>query len=755
MHSSIHSQRSGRVRSGIAAAVAASCVAGAGARPVPPSEPVTFARDVAPIVFSRCAGCHHPGEAAPFSLMTYDDVRRHARQIVDVTQKRFMPPWLPTQGQGEFVGARRLTDQELLTISDWVEAGSPEGDASRTPRPPVFTDGWQTGTPDLVLESPAYTLSAQDRDVFRNFVVPIQLDSPRWVESIELRPENPRVTHHARLGVDSSNESIRRDAEDPEPGYAGMAWGQDPDGQLVIWAPGMVATPGTPGIAWRLYPQTCLVLHTHMQPSGKPETVRFRIGIHFAKEAPRQHPAMLRIGSCDINIPAGAEHHVVTDQYVLPIDVDIHTIFPHAHSLCREMHVVAELPDGSSRPLIVIDQFDENWHDSYRYVKPIRLPKGTRLVTTFAYDNTDQNPRNRNHPARRVVYGSNVTDEMADAYLQVTPAHADQREALMEDYKKYELRSQIVGYNRALELYPQDPWDQEGLATAYVGLGEPAKAIPILQKRLDNGPEAVFPIVSLGMALLAAGDSVQAEAKFRKAVSMDDKYPLAWFGLGKSQAALQKTEPAEQAYRRAAELAPGLLEAHLNLADLLVRKGLLDDAAGVCSAVLEDSPDTASIYLKLAEISAKKRDYSRSLEYCTKAREAAPYTHPPKVLLAVFANSNGDGDRALTLLHEARDESPDHPMPPLILGQLACRKQQWLEAREDFAAAAALPIPDSWPESHRHRFLVLLHSQRLQLAQQLQDADLARDALTQWLKIEPDNARVRAMYDQLAAGVPK
>ncbi len=186
-----------------------------------------------------------------------------------------------------------------------------------------------------------------------------------------------------------------------------------------------------------------------------------------------------------------------------------------------------------------------------------------------------------------------------------------------------------------------------------------------------------------------------------------------------------------------------------------MRKGLLDDAAGVCSAVLEDSPDTASIYLKLAEISAKKRDYSRSLEYCTKAREAAPYTHPPKVLLAVFANSNGDGDRALTLLHEARDESPDHPMPPLILGQLACRKQQWLEAREDFAAAAALPIPDSWPESHRHRFLVLLHSQRLQLAQQLQDADLARDALTQWLKIEPDNARVRAMYDQLAAGVPK
>src|SRR5213075_428827 len=115
-----------------------------------------------------------------------------------------------------------------------------------------------------------------------------------------LRPDNPRVTHHARLGVDSSNESIRRDAEDEEPGYAGMAWGQDPDGQLVIWAPGMVADPGAADIAWRLYPRTSLVLHTHMQPSGKPEVVTFRIGIRFASEAPKAHPVMMRIGSGEI-----------------------------------------------------------------------------------------------------------------------------------------------------------------------------------------------------------------------------------------------------------------------------------------------------------------------------------------------------------------------------------------------------------------------------------------------------------------------
>ena len=344
-----------------------------------PTEEFTFAHDIAPIVFSKCSSCHHPGEAAPFSLLTYDDVRRRARQIVEVTQKRLMPPWLPKEGHGDFVGARRLSDRELQTLKMWVETGTPAGDESKMPAPPVIADGWQTGPPDLVLESPAYLLSSQERDVFRNFVVPVPLESPRWVQSIELRPDNPRVTHHARLGVDSSNESARRDVGGTEPGYAGMAWAQDPDGQLVIWAPGLVASPGTAGVAWRLFLKTCLVLHTHMQPSGKSEVVKFRIGIHFAKEPPTQHPAMLRIGSCAIDIPAGEKRHVVTDQYTLPIDVDVQTIFPHAHSLCRELYIAAERSDGSREPLISIEHFDENWHDSYRYRRPVRLPRGTRL----------------------------------------------------------------------------------------------------------------------------------------------------------------------------------------------------------------------------------------------------------------------------------------------------------------------------------------------------------------------------------------
>jgi tetratricopeptide (TPR) repeat protein len=720
--------------------------------PTPHDDPVTFAGDVAPIVFAKCAACHRPGEAAPFSLLSYDDVRSHAKQIVEVTRTGFMPPWLPAPAPGSnaFANERRLTGAELDTLQRWSDAGAPRGDAASEPAPPAFEDGWRAGPPDLVLESPAYTLTDRGGDVFRNFVVPVDIESPRWVRSIELRPLNPRVTHHARLGIDSSNESVRRDAEDAEPGYEGMAWGQDPDGQLVIWAPGVLANPGVPDAAWPLHPRSHLVLHTHLQPSGKPEIVRFRIGIRFTPGgpgAPKVRAAVLRIGSCDIDIPAGASRHLVTDAFTVPVDVDVHTIFPHAHSLCRELSVIAEKPDGSREPLIVIDRFDENWHDVYRYRAPVRLPRGTKLVSTFAYDNTDTNLRNRSHPPRRVVYGSNVTDEMADVYLQVTPVHPGQRAALMEDYRRYDLAAQAAGYRKSLDLYPNDPWRQEGLAACYVGLGEPDKAAEILETRLITGPAAVFPVVSLGMAQLAMGDAARAEERLREALAKDDRYALAWFGLGKALAAQKKPEEAERTFRKTVELTPDFWEARLSLADLLIARGRLDEAEAVCTVDLRDAPDLSNVYLKLAEISAKRRHYDQALAHCETAQRMAPYIHPPKTLLAVFCFANGDHEMALRLLHESRAESPGHPVPALLLGQLAHRQKNNEDARELLNAAAALPTPDTWPRSHHQRFGVLLNSERLRLAQQLGDAALARDALTRWLELDPDNAQVRKLLD--------
>jgi tetratricopeptide (TPR) repeat protein len=313
------------------------------------------------------------------------------------------------------------------------------------------------------------------------------------------------------------------------------------------------------------------------------------------------------------------------------------------------------------------------------------------------------------------------------------------------------LQSEIVGLGKSLELRPTDPWSREALAACYVALGKAGDAITILEERLKSGPIAVFPVVGLGMALLASGDYARAEAKFRQGISMDGEYSLAWFGFGKALVAQKQFKPAEDAFRRTLELAPSMSEARLNLADLLIERGQLEEATLVCCAALHDTPDMADFYLKMAKIRSKQRRYEESLEYCEMARRAAPYTHPAKVLLAVNCFQNGDRETAQKLLHEASSESPDHPVAALMLGQLARGEGQGEAARKYLAAAALHSIPENWPESHKQRFLVLLHSERLQLAEQLQDVALARDSISKWLQVDPQNRQLRKMYDELRA----
>ena len=177
-------------------------------------HPVTFNKDVAPLIFEHCTACHRPGEVAPFSLMTYDDVRSRARLIADATARRFMPPWMPEPGHGELSGSRRLSDGEIQTIQEWVEDGAVEGDVKDRPAIPVYTPGWQLGQPDVVLMMPeAFTMPASGPDLFRNFVLPVPLPSRRYVRAVEFRP-NTQAIHHARILVDDSRESRWRDSRE-------------------------------------------------------------------------------------------------------------------------------------------------------------------------------------------------------------------------------------------------------------------------------------------------------------------------------------------------------------------------------------------------------------------------------------------------------------------------------------------------------------------------------------------------------------
>jgi tetratricopeptide (TPR) repeat protein len=665
-----------------------------------------------------------------------------------------MPPWLPEAGHLKFQGERSLSEKEIETLDRWVAAGTPEGNVADLPPAPKFVPGWQLGKPDLVLESPSFQLPAAGTDRFRNFVLSSPIDRTRWIRAVELRPENPRVIHHARLGIDTTLESVRRDQADSQPGYEGMAWGQDPSGQLITWTPGMLPDKGTAGAAWKLTPDMKLVLHTHLQPSGKQEAVRFRVGLYYADSQPSVRPMILRVGSRDIDVPANQANHIVNDTYELPIDVDVLSIFPHAHKLCRQIVVDAVLPDGGARTLIAIRAFDEKWHDKYRFAEPVRLPKGTQLKTQFTYDNSPANLRNPHQPPQRTVYGSNANDEMSDVYLQVTPIDPAQYAVLDEHQKQAELQSKIIGYCKTLELNPEDMWTLEGLASCYVAAQQPAKAIDLLDQHPQLLNASTQATMILGMACLASSDAPKAETLLRRALMKDKKLPLAWLGLAQSFVAQHKLKWVEDALHRAIQLAPQLTVARLDLVDLLVANQRLDEAVAVAQSTVELAPDEHLPLLKLANLYAQQRKFEASLSSFAAARKLAPFVYSPQSSLAIACYQLGDEATASRLLAEAVALDAKDPVPRFFLGQIARRNSSWEEAQRNLQLAVDLPVPNTWPATHVRQFVTLVYAEQLQLAQQLQNATLARTVLTAWLKVEPENGAIRKLSDELSNSEP-
>src|ERR1700676_3341821 len=253
-----------------------------------PDSQVAFNRDIAPILFHYCAACHRPGESGPFPLLSYKDAKSHARQIAAVTQNRFMPPWLPEPGEFKFADELRLSDAQITMIVHWMEQGAVEGAASDLPHTPVFAEGWQIGTPDLVIKADKpYQLPASGGDQYWNFIFRTPVNKTRWLKAIEIRPGDQRVVHHANVLVDRT-ESARAQESSPGSGFGGMeikieSEAFDPDSHFLFWKPGTAPYTEPPDMALRLDAGTDLVLNIHLQPSGKAEWIQPSLGLYFTE----------------------------------------------------------------------------------------------------------------------------------------------------------------------------------------------------------------------------------------------------------------------------------------------------------------------------------------------------------------------------------------------------------------------------------------------------------------------------------------
>jgi mono/diheme cytochrome c family protein len=385
-------------------------------------EVPTYTKEVAPILWKNCAGCHRPGEIGPFSLLTYQEAAKRATFIEEITASRKMPPWKPEAGFGSFHDERRLTEQEIKTLAAWAEAGAPEGNPKDLPPAPKFTDGWRHGPPDLVLTVPEpFQVPASGRDVYRCFVIPIGIDSNQTVSLVEFRPGNRKVVHHALLYLDNTGAARKRDAAEPGPGYTSFGGpGIIPTGGLGGWAPGAMPRPLPEGIGKFLRKGSDLVLQIHYHPDGKAETDQSAVGIYFTKTRARNIVGGIAVRSRSLNIPPGeSRYHVSARSEALPVDVQAIGITPHMHYLGKEMKVVAETPTGETIPLIWIKDWDFNWQGQYQYRSPVKLVKGSVIKLDAYYDNSSDNPNNPSKPPRQVRWGEQTTDEMCLLAVQV------------------------------------------------------------------------------------------------------------------------------------------------------------------------------------------------------------------------------------------------------------------------------------------------------------------------------------------------
>jgi tetratricopeptide (TPR) repeat protein len=563
---------------------------------------VTFNRDVAPILFRYCAPCHHPGEAGPFPLLTYRDARERARQIAALTATRLMPPWLPEVQELRLADELRLSEEQIALIQKWVQQGAIEGAAADLAPAPQFAAGWQIGRPDKIIQAEKpYTLPASGSDMYWNFIFRSPVDGTRWVKAIEIRPGDKRVVHHANVLVDRE-QSARQKEKEPGAGFPGMelkieSETFDPDSHFFFWKPGTVLKPEPEGMALRLDKNTDLVLNIHLQPSGKPEKIQPSLGLYFTDKPATLFPLLLQMeNDQQLDIPPGEKHFVVTDQFTLPVDVDVLAIYPHAHYLGKDLQALAALPDGSRETLIHIPQWNLNWQAVYRYQKPVPLPKGTTITMRFVYDNSSDNVANPSDPPRRVVAGNRSSDEMAHLWLQVLP-HAlpgvagDPRMLLQEAMARHNVNknpadfeahynlaamllsrgaqeSAIEQFDEAVRLRPEDATANNALGASLLAAGRSSEAIPYLMAALEAQPSDFDAHYNLANALASQGKFLESIEHYRASVRLHPDDANAEANLGSALAEIGNFREAKLHFERALEIDPSHALARENLEQL-------------------------------------------------------------------------------------------------------------------------------------------------------------------------------------------
>ena len=369
----------------------------------------TFTKDVAPIFHKHCVSCHRPGEAAPMSLLTYEQARPYAKAILSVVSNGTMPPWHADAPAGTFQNERILTEVERQTIRDWVDGGAPRGHGESAPSP-VFTDGWRIGTPDVVFEMPFdYEVKASGKIDYEYIYIPTNFTEAKWVTAIEVRPGNRRVVHHANLYYRAIPDSARALARaNPknivtgarrEPNTALYASRTDledrPRRNIAHYAPGTNPQVAPEGMAYRLEAGGILELQMHYSTIGEATTDRTRVGLIFSDDPTPRELYIQTFYNNNFTLPAASPDVAISTDLEFLADAKVWGVWPHTHVRGKRWQYDLMMPDGTTKIVLSVPRYDFDWQTYYMYATPLRVAKGAKIVSTAWYDNS---PANKNNP---------------------------------------------------------------------------------------------------------------------------------------------------------------------------------------------------------------------------------------------------------------------------------------------------------------------------------------------------------------------
>lgn len=405
------------------------------------ADPVTFNRDVAPILYSNCVSCHRPGEVGPMSLITFSDVRPWASAIKQKVVARAMPPWGADRAHGRFSNDPSMDEREIRTIAAWVDAGAPEGTGALPPLP-RFAEGWQIGTPDQVFEMRAdFEIPARGAVDYQYFEVPTNFTEDRWMQAGEVRAGDRAHVHHiivyikepqAAPGVVSVRPILQAGTEAPRPparpaptaGPAAPApvlpaASRGGDNMLVNWAVGEDAPVFQPGMAKRIPAGSTLVFQVHYTTNGTTGRDRSRLGLVFAAKPPAREVRTGLIANPLFAIPPGASDHLVEAEAVFNDDVKVWSLHPHMHLRGKDMTYTITYPDGRQEVALRVPKFDFGWQTDYHLAAPLALPKGSKVRVTAHFDNSAANRANPD-PGATVRWGDQTWEEMMIGFFTYT-----------------------------------------------------------------------------------------------------------------------------------------------------------------------------------------------------------------------------------------------------------------------------------------------------------------------------------------------